>query len=136
MTPLRDALMTANTYDALDYLRKMDLKERQQQMVDRVRSRLRHDPRLRIAFVVNDRAKSNATPLLDRMQVEGWVTRVYLCLSDVSRTTGGERGAAYLEQRRFFETIDPGMGGLYDVGTDLEAPIEQVTENVVLYQQP
>jgi hypothetical protein len=125
-----------NLYDAVDYLRTVELGRANAELVDRIRGEMAGGRPLRIAFVVNDRSKWNGSSLVDELRAEGWEPRIHLCLTDAKGLTADEQRASYLEERAFFADIDRELVDLYDVDTGQEVPIEEVETDLVFYQQP
>jgi hypothetical protein len=125
-----------NLYDAVDYLRTAELERVNGRLVERIRDEVAAGRPLRIAFVVNDRSKWNATSLVDELRAEGWEPRIHLCLTDAKGLGPDERRSAYLAERAFFTTYDDDLVDLYDIDTDREVPVESVEADVVFYQQP
>jgi hypothetical protein len=127
---------TRNLYDAVDYLRTVEVGRAQERLVDRIRGEVAAGRALRIAFVVNDRSKWNASSLVEQLRTEGWEPRIHLCLTDAKGLSADEKRASYLEERAFFAAIDEDLVDLYDVDTGQEVPIEVVETDLVFYQQP
>lgn len=136
---IRDAYprdSSRNLYDAVDFLRTSHVNELNGRLEERIRREIQDGRQLRTAFVVNDRAKWNASALLQKMQSLGWDARIHLCLTDVKGLGPVERKASYLEQRSFFAQVDPDLVDLYDPENDRVVPVEEVSADIVFYQQP
>jgi hypothetical protein len=127
---------STNLYDAVDFLRTVELERANTRLVERIRAEVAGGRPLRVAFVVNDRSKWNGTSLVEGLRAEGWEPRIHLCLTDAKGLGPDDRRTSYLAERAFFAAHDDELVDLYDVDTDREVPIEEVDADVIFYQQP
>jgi hypothetical protein len=127
---------TRNLYDAVDYLRSVELARANERLVGRIRDEVAAGRPLRVAFVVNDRSKWNASSLVEELRAQGWEARIHLCLTDAKGLSTDEKRASYLDERSFFSRFDPDLVDLFDVDSGQEVPPEDIEADVVFYQQP
>ena len=125
-----------NLYDAVDFLRGAEVDRRNQQVVSRIRGRGRSGSPLRVTFLANDRAKWNATPLVEEMRRRGWDVGIALALTDARDLDRAGRQESYQREREYFTELDAYLHTLYDPDADRAVPVETLDTDVVFYQQP
>lgn len=134
---LRDS--AENTYDAVDFIRKMELDKLNSAVEDRIRMQLAGERGLlRIGFLVNETAKWNCGPLLEELQEEKRLeTKIILCLNNnLAKLNHTDRKEGYLKQRGYFIRLDEHLIDLYDWEKDIERPVEDIDIDILFYQQP
>ena len=92
----------------------------------------------RVGIVVSEAAKWGLGSLVRRLEADrDFEVRLYPTLSDVGlRMPREARRAAYLEQRRFFQTVAPIQADLYDPVRDRMAPLGAIDCDIAFVQQP
>ena len=126
-----------NLYDAVDFLRMLEVERLNEHLVERVRERLL-DPaeQLRVGFLVSSASRWNADVLFDTLQRQNQFAPRIVLSAPQYRTHPRRRAAMYLDERRFFAEIDPGMIELYDPEANEVLPVEDLDFDVLFYEMP
>lgn len=126
-----------NIYDAVDFLRKVQIDARNSEVINSIRTKISKGGRLNIGFVVNESAKWNCGALMDEMQKnERFHSQIIVSARDLKGSTPEDRKELYLKTRNFYLNIDEKLIDLYDWENDLSKPIEDIQADVLFFQQP
>ena len=129
----------SDLYDMVEFIRKIHIDDLNAKLEDQIRDRLKDkNEKLRIGFLVNEKAKWNCQSLLKEIQKnERMTAKIFLSLNErYKKFSHTDRTDDYLQHREFFMSIDKNLVDLYDYKKDWEKPIEEIDVDVLLYQQP